>query len=240
MATIARRRNMVNETRKVGRIETEPDTWELRMRTLKATALAAATAFALSSAPANATGSLFFIIDGDTFSQPYSITNNSDAGETVVGFGITLIAPFGFDTVNGGFGFDNSTAFVPVGGSDVTTGYTGPGAFADGATSIAFTFNDFDAGESFIWNIDVDSPSTATIFGNELIGSAVYVDFSNGLRGSGFLEAVPGNDDAAQFVIRVFSPTPAIPEPATWGMMIAGLGTAGYAMRRARAKVAFA
>lgn len=210
------------------------------MRNLKVAALAAAAFAGLSSAPAMATGALFFIVDGDTFGAPYSITNNSSAGEKVVGFGITLNAPFGFDTVDGGFGIDSSIAFGAVGGSDVTTGYTGPAAFADGANAIAFTFNGFDVGETFTWNIDVDQPSVATVFGNELIGSAVYVDFDNGLRGSGFLEAVPGNDDAAQFVIRVVAPTPAVPEPATWGMMIAGLGIVGYSMRRARKTIAFA
>lgn len=200
---------------------------------------AAAAAFILPTA-AQATGALFFIVDGDTFGAPYSITNNSTAGEKVVGFGITLIAPFGYDTVNGGFGIDNSLAFAPTGGSDVTTGYTGPAAFADGTPSIAFTFNGFDAGETFSWNIDVDGPNQVTVFGNELIGSSVYVDFDNGLRGSGFLEAVPGNDDAAQFVIRVIAPTPGVPEPATWAMMIGGFALAGGAMRRRAAKVAFA
>jgi PEP-CTERM putative exosortase interaction domain len=34
-------------------------------------------------------------------------------------------------------------------------------------------------------------------------------------------------------------PTPAIPEPATWAMMIAGFGLVGSAMRRQRYKVAF-
>lgn len=35
-------------------------------------------------------------------------------------------------------------------------------------------------------------------------------------------------------------PTAAVPEPATWGMMIAGFGLAGAAMRRRRATIAFA
>lgn len=35
-------------------------------------------------------------------------------------------------------------------------------------------------------------------------------------------------------------PPPAVPEPATWAMMIAGLGTVGYAMRRRRVRTAFA
>ena len=208
---------------------------------LKSTSLAlsgalAALAFA---APAHADGGLTFLIDGDTFSLPFTITNTSTAGETVVGFGISLIAPFGFDTVNGGFGIDSSAPFTPQGGSDAATGYTGPGSFADGSTSIAFTFNDFAVGESFVWVIDVDNPDFATVFGDQLIGSTGYADFSNGLRGLGVFEAVAGNSDAAQFVIRTFTPTPGgVPEPAAWAMMLGGFGLVGSAMRRRKHSIA--
>lgn len=190
------------------------------------------------AAPAHADGGLTFLIDGDTFSLPFTITNTSSAGEKVLGFGVSLIAPFGFDTVNGGFGIDASTAFTPQGGSDVATGYTGPGSFADGATAIDFTFNNFDVGESFVWVIDVDNPAFATVLGNELIGSTGYADFSNGLRGLGVFEAVAGNDDAAQFVIRTFTPTPGVPEPAAWAMMLGGFGLVGSAMRRRKHNIA--
>ncbi len=191
-----------------------------------------------AASPAAADGGLTFQIVGDTFSQPFTISNTSTGGETVVGFGISLISPFGFDTVNGGFGFDNSVAFNPAGGSAATTGYTGPSSFADGVTSLAFTFANFAVGESFVWDIDVDSPSQATVFGNELIGSTGYADFSNGLRGLGVFQALGTN--GSQFVITTFTPTPGVPEPASWAMMIAGVGLAGGALRRRSAKIAFA
>lgn len=201
---------------------------------LKRTSLALSGALASMAlaTPAYANGGLTFLIDGDTFSLPFTITNTSTAGEKVTGFGISLIAPFGFDTVNGGFGIDNSTAFAPQGGTEVATGYTGPASFADGSTSIAFTFNNFDVGESFVWLIDVDNPAFATVFGNQLIGSTGYADFSNGLRGLGVFEAVVGNDDAAQFVIKTLTPSPGVPEPAAWAMMLGGFGIVGAAMRR--------
>jgi hypothetical protein len=45
-----------------------------------------------------------------------------------------------------------------------------------------------------------------------------------------------GNRLVSSDVLKVGPATPAVPEPATWGMMIVGLGAVGYAMRR-RAKV---
>jgi PEP-CTERM motif len=189
---------------------------------------------AVSATSAHAAGGLTFIISGDTFNSPYTITNTSTAGERVTGFGISLIAPFGFDTVNGGFGIDGSSAFAPFGGSAALTGYTGPASFADGSTSIAFTFNDFQVGEAFSWLIDVDrSNINAQVIGNELIGSTGYADFSNGLRGLGVFQAVAGNAQASQFTITTFTTTPAgVPEPATWATLVVGFGLIGSAMRR--------
>lgn len=194
------------------------------------------TAFALgaavAAAPAQADGGLTFVIDGDTFDQPFTITNTSTAGEFVIGFGISLVAPHGFDTVNGGFGIDLASAFAPDAATAAATGYTGPAAFADGSTSIDFTFSDFGVGESFIWRIDVDRPDEFQVFGNELIDSTGYADFSNGMRGNGVFVAF-GNT-GAQFVIRTFTPSPAIPEPATWAMMILGFGAVGAMLRAKR------
>ena len=51
------------------------------------------------------------------------------------------------------------------------------------------------------------------------------------LRGTGLLQAVAGNDDASQLVITTFTPTPGVPEPGTWAMMIVGFGLAGGMLR---------
>ena len=181
------------------------------------------------AAPAQADGNLFFLIDGDTFTQPFAITNNSTAGETVLEFGFDLTGTgVVFDPVdlgppgNGTLG----TPFTPLGGSEVTTGLVNPVSVIDGSSFFSMNFTDFDVGETFTWLLDVDpadpfAPSP-TIFGNDLIGAQVYVDFSNGLRGSGAIVAVAGNDDAGQLVITTFTPTPAIPEPSTWALMISG------------------
>jgi hypothetical protein len=192
-----------------------------------------------AAAPAQADGNLFFLIDGDTFTQPFAITNNSTAGETILEFGFNLAGTgVVFDPEDFGPPGNNTfgTAFTPQGGSDVTTGLVNPVNVVDGSTFFKMNFTDFGIGETFSWLLDVDPADpfapTPTIFGNDLIGAAVYVDFSNGMRGSGLIEAVAGNSDAGQLVIRTFTPTPGIPEPATWAMMIAGFGFAGAALRR--------
>jgi len=191
------------------------------------------------AAPAQADGNLFFLIDGDTFTQPFAITNNSTAGETILEFGFNLAGTgVVFDPVDFGPPGNNTlgTPFQPLGGSDATTGLVNPVTVVDGSTFFSMDFTDFDVGETFSWLLDVDPADplapTPTIFGNDLIGALVYVDFSNGLRGSGLIEAVAGNDDAGQLVIRTFTPTPEIPEPSTWAMMITGFGLTGAALRR--------
>jgi hypothetical protein len=200
--------------------------------------LACATTM-LVAAPAQADGNLFFLIDGDTFTQPFAITNNSTAGETILEFGFNLAGTgVVFDPEDGGPPGNGTlgTPFTPQGGSDVTTGLVNPVNVVDGSTFFKMNFTDFGVGETFSWLLDVDPADpgapTPTIFGNNLIGALVYVDFSNGMRGSGLIEAVAGNDDAGQLVIRTFTPTPGVPEPSTWAMMIAGFGFAGAALRR--------
>lgn len=201
--------------------------------------MVAASALACAT-PASADGGLYFVIDGDTFSQPYSITNTSTAGEFVLGFGIDLTGTgYVFDPVTGGPPGNGTagTAFTPVGGSDVTTGLGAPVVVTDGSLFLNLVFGDFNVGETFSWLIDIDpsNPNASpTVFGNNLIGANVYADFSNGLRGSGQLVAVDGNPDAAQFVIRTFTPIPAVPEPTTWAMMLLGFGAVGTAIRRRR------
>lgn len=205
----------------------------------KHTAMAGLAACALAiAAPAHADGSLFFLIDGDTFTQPFSITNNSTAGETVLAFGFDLAGTgYVFDPETGGPPGNGTagTPFTPQAGSDGITGLVNPVNVIDGSIFFAMAFTDFNVGETFSWLLDVDPADPAapspTVFGNNLIGASIYVDFSNGLRGTGFLQAVAGNEDASQLVITTFTPTPVVPEPATWAMMILGFGLAGGTLR---------
>ena len=187
---------------------------------------------ALAAGAAQAIPSLSFIIDGDTFNNPYSITNNSTGGETVTRFSLNLGTipsggPYCFDTANGGPcnpSPQSPTPFSAVGATGTTTGLIAPVVVADGAQILDLFFNDFDSGETFSWNIDIDSASTFSTFGNDLIGATAFVDFSNGQRLIGSLFAVAGNPDASQFTVTGIVPTTGVPEPSTMALMaLAGL-----------------
>lgn len=58
----------------------------------------------------------------------------------------------------------------------------------------------------------------------------------NGLTATGTLSITNGGGsaNAIRFSVGDFAPNPAIPEPATWAMMIAGFGLVGASMRRRR------
>jgi hypothetical protein len=207
--------------------------------------LGALAALTLGAAgPALADGGISFIIDGDTFDQAYSFTNTSTAGETVVSFGFDLTGiPFVFDTVDGGAPGNGSLgqAFAATGGTDLDTGLVSSPVIADAAQFFSIDFNNFGVAKTFSFLIDVDGAGAGviTVLGSDLIGAQAYADFSNGLRGFGTFTAVDGNPDASQFTILTNTPTPGVPEPASWAMLIMGFGGIGGLMRLHRRRPAF-
>lgn len=149
---------------------------------------------------------LTFFIDGNTFGQPYSITNDSPAGGPLLAdFTLNLNSALEFDT--SGF---SGLPFAPVGGTEVTTGLltvngtTNPPGWvvADNSQSLDMTFNNFDPTETFSWDIDVDFAGNpqSTVLGSDLIGSTVTATFADGQILAGSLVAVSGQPEAATFV----------------------------------------
>lgn len=207
------------------------------------------TAVALAAATASASATTFvnFIIDGNTFIDPFRITNASSNGENITAVRLDLgPASLVFDTVSGGV--PNTTTgkpFTPRNGAVV--GLLSPSTVADGASMLDMTFNDFNsfvfgtsAAESFEWDIDVDSADGVfdTILGNQLAGATVWVDFDNGERLLGVMVAVgASNPDASTFIatgrIPIPSPNP-VPEPGS--LALAGLALLALGAARGSAK----
>lgn len=199
------------------------------MKTRMLWGAAAAALSVLLPAAASATPGVSFLIDGNTFSGRYSFTNVSTAGQKLTGFGFDL------SSIPGGrsFYFDTSEGpFRPYAGSGALTGLTSVPGVPDNSTSFELSFDDFDVGETFQFLIDIDRSGSSTTYGHELIGSTVWFMFDNKTKVEGALYAVAGNPDASQFVTDRISS--AVPEPATWAMMISGFGLAGSLIRRQR------
>lgn len=123
------------------------------------------------------------------------------------------------------FLFDNAASF------DSTTG--------------GLNVNSFNLGYSA--NIRYYQPTDLLILGSDLKGSgcgiqsgtnafcAFIYGISSTPRVDSFTFAAPGYDGyfyPGSITLEVLGPVGAVPEPATWAMMIIGFGAVGFAMRR--------
>jgi hypothetical protein len=149
---------------------------------------------------------LTFFISGNTFLDPFSITNSSPVGgPNMVEFDLNLSGTLVYDTV--GFA---ATPFAVVPPTQITTGLqtvngtTQPPGWtvADNSQNLNLTFDDFAPTETFSWNIDIDpSPGIdGAVFGSDLIGSTVQATYEDGQILTGLLVGVAGDPDASTFV----------------------------------------
>lgn len=161
--------------------------------------------------------SVQFDVDGDTFTEPFSITNTSfsadpfDPEQKIVGVTIDVSsAGLIFDVGAGGTPF---TPFTPFGEPNVaqTTGLISP-TIIDSANPALLDIdfsqtlgNGFQPGESFNWKIDLDrlGGGETTITGADLAGATLTVEFFNGTTTTfvtGIFAQVGGLPDASTFI----------------------------------------
>lgn len=175
-----------------------------------------AIACTVVTSTASATPIVSFFIDGNTYFNSFKLENGSTESEMISSATIDFsgLGVF-FDTVDGGAGNSSEgRQFTPVGGSDITTGLLTPVVVADGATMFEMFFNDFNSGESIIWDIDVDFlPSPTRVDGDDLIGGIVTINFVSGDVLTGILSPVSGNSDASEFIATSFVSAVSVPEP---------------------------
>jgi hypothetical protein len=88
----------------------------------------------------------------------------------------------------------------------------------------------------------------ASLFGNMQFSAGDNTASAQAVNGAGntgnlfFLAAgdIAGTSGLDAFKVKSLDVTAAVPEPASWAMMIAGLGVVGMSMRRRKTKVSFA
>ena len=137
-----------------------------------------------------------FRVDGDTFQQPFTITNTSTTANEQITKLTLDVAPAGlvFDE-NAGTG----QPFQVVGDNSVINAV---GTVLPGGAQLEITFDQFNPGDTFQFLIDLD-PATGnarSVFGDDLIPSTVTFETSTGQIRTGTMVGDPDLPDASQFV----------------------------------------
>jgi hypothetical protein len=111
------------------------------------------------------------------------------------------------------------------------TGFTGVSGVSDGATSFTLSFSDFDAGESFGFNLDVDSPcgnllcriEGSLTSGAEFAGTKLTALFGGSGYKSGQFEGLYTRVNAVSAIASVNGDVEPVPEPGTCALLGGGL-----------------
>lgn len=192
---------------------------------------------------------------GNIFSAPiFTFTNLSDAGFDIADVSVNGGPPWDYawaGPVGGLYEILNpagGTRSILIGEERATDGNNGCTA------SIAYGLTSFDSGDFFRVALDPEAGGCGSavidirpFLNADMIG--IGVTFANGVILSGndwVFELVdplgsPNADDNQRYRLQLSAVIPnAVPEPATWGLMIAGFAATGAAMRRRKVSIAFA
>ena len=198
-------------------------------------AIAAAAALALAAGQAQA-----LIIFSDDFNNATYGQNVSPAGWTTTGGTVDSLGPGYFDglcTAAAGVDaycvdLDGSTGnaglslqgFTLNGGTTYTAMFQLAGSQRGDTNTVAVNFGSING------SYTLTSPTDFTTF------SLVFTPTTTGTYNLSFENN--GGDNLGALLDNVSISTAAIPEPATWAMLIAGFGAAGAVLRRRRGALA--
>lgn len=173
----------------------------------------AAAAIALMALPVSAQAATYVI-------DPATFTSLGDQ----IGSEFDIADFLGFSGTFSGAGTYNVSDVVFTVGINANSAATSSGTFNltglfDGSTPFAF---------SVPYTIDISNSDTLTIGGNSLTAGGHNI-FFNPLTLSSGVGSTTGTLTAT---------VTAVPEPATWVLMLMGFGAAGYSMRRRTVKIA--
>ncbi|KQS04277.1 hypothetical protein ASG11_08445 [Sphingomonas sp. Leaf357] len=178
----------------------------------KITTAAAVAAFAVAAAPA-ANAAVVYTVIGDTSGGP--TFNRTLAGTP----------PTGLSSAGTAVAY-NTFLFSPL----------ASGSYTFLLTSTTLNYDPFLALYAAPFN--PASPLTNVIIANDDLTGLTDSGFTvNLLAGTVYTAVIAGfdNQDFGTYTLTIANATAAVPEPATWAMMIAGFGMVGFGMRR-RAK----
>jgi hypothetical protein len=174
------------------------------------------------STSAIATPIFDFEMTGNTVYKPFSITNLSTNGEFIRSFTLDISGlGYVFDTLDKDGTTTYSKPFTANSGSGDVTGVLASSGADDNSTLLRAFFSDFNAGETFLFDIDVDllGKNRTPIYGNQLIGSLLTVEFTDGMALSGSLGGVDNEATSTMLGLNGNDFSVAVNSPATLSLM---------------------